>query len=371
MQPVSSLAFNHQALKKYRQVDLSDKIIALALSLNKYISILLKAISNELEENQLTIAEQSIQLFEQQFQRLLIEYNNSSIPEDKKKRLNNLYKRFETIDQYLRSNNLLKKHRNCGNRDHLKERAAHNNINGFCEDGKNDGVVKSRKFVGKINSQEQQQRDENLCKCFKIFIERYNNKQPRIKIPCKKELLEQLNGSKISDQASIIRRWLSRHRNFCNDVLELDFSRLGLKHLPLEFFLYFRNLQELDLYNNELESLPAEIQNLKKLKKLDMSFNKFKYKAIMLIVSQLSGLKYFFVSRNNLKSLPNLNHLSELDTLDISDNQISDFSEQIKDLKKLKLIYVINCNLSEKCKQDLEDNNINAIFSIPLIINRI
>jgi Leucine-rich repeat (LRR) protein len=122
------------------------------------------------------------------------------------------------------------------------------------------------------------------------------------------------------------------------------------------FELY--NLEELELYSNEIELIPADISSLKKLKILDLQYNQ-----IQLIpdeVGLLSGLeklvlmnnsidsinpkicnclnlKQLYVGGKSLKSIPNcLSQMPRLEKLVVQSDSINNFMEDFKKFKNLK-----------------------------------
>jgi len=100
----------------------------------------------------------------------------------------------------------------------------------------------------------------------------------------------------------------------------LDLSRRGLTAIPVEVFERV-GLERLDLYNNQLRSLPPQIAQLKQLKKL-------------------------YLSDNGLTTLPpEIGDLTHLEYLSLIENPLVALPSELNRLKKLKNIYVDNNDL--------------------------
>ena len=181
-------------------------------------------------------------------------------------------------------------------------------------------------------------------------------------------------------------------------VTALDLSSKGIKELIPEFSK-FKNLEYLDLSNNQFSEIPEILFQLPKLKtlilsnnkiievylinnstieRLDLSHNKLNY-------SEVSGtfnkLKFIDLSHNSLIILPNFSRFS-LDTILINNNTLNDYksvanrinpsiahldlsSNSFKKSKGLDL-------LSRKCYSLKLDNNkfLDAFFPMSLVINK-
>lgn len=139
-----------------------------------------------------------------------------------------------------------------------------------------------------------------------------------------------------------------------------------IRIIPKQIYL-LKNLQELYLSFNGIESLPITIGRLKSLKKLNLSFNKIKklpksigdLKSLEELVLQknelqelpesignLDNLKRLFLSENKLKKIPNsIGNLKSLELLDLSENNISEFPDSIGKLSYLKDLYLYRNNI--------------------------
>jgi Leucine-rich repeat (LRR) protein len=93
----------------------------------------------------------------------------------------------------------------------------------------------------------------------------------------------------------------------------LDLSDLNLTNEDLIYIFniekyqgYFANLKGLDLYSNEIESLPGNIfDKFVNLVYLDLSHNKFKSLPGN-ILDKLVNLKLLFLVNTNLKNIPEI-----------------------------------------------------------------
>lgn len=118
---------------------------------------------------------------------------------------------------------------------------------------------------------------------------------------------------------SEIGEWLKdiEHQPLLDTVTSLDLRGTGIALLPLEM-RYLRNMQEIELGNNQIKFLPEWISCFVKLKKLN-------------------------VSNNMLSELPvNLCKCNSLEELYVSNNQIRQIPIGIKNLRSLKILRAVN-----------------------------
>lgn len=103
----------------------------------------------------------------------------------------------------------------------------------------------------------------------------------------------------------------------------LDLSNRGLTSIPSDTFTK-TDLERLDLSGNRLSGAPqAEIRHLKNLKTLDLSDNQLT--GLPAELGQLSKLETLDVSNNKLTGLPlELGNLTRLRLLDVSGNSYSE-----------------------------------------------
>lgn len=112
---------------------------------------------------------------------------------------------------------------------------------------------------------------------------------------------------------------------------KLSLSGQGLTKAP-DYIFNQTNLEELNLSNNSIGgALQSQVGNLKKLKILNLSNNKFT--GVPAEVGQLKNLEILNLSNNQITGLPNeLANLSNLKLLDLTGNEYSEV-----DLAKIKL----------------------------------
>jgi Leucine-rich repeat (LRR) protein len=117
------------------------------------------------------------------------------------------------------------------------------------------------------------------------------------------------------------------------NVDAIDLSSNQLTGLPPEIG-ELGNLQSLGLSGNQLSSLPPEISQLRSLKYLDLSNNQF----INLPpeIGQISNLTGLNLSGNQLTSLPReIGELQNLHSLNLSGNQLTSLPREIGELQNL------------------------------------
>lgn len=118
----------------------------------------------------------------------------------------------------------------------------------------------------------------------------------------------------------------------------LDLSRRHLHRLPLRICA-FSGLVKLYLSNNHLNSLPPELNNLKKLQILALDFNCFV--ELPLVVCSLRQLNILYFGNNQLYKLPKeLAQLSGLKTLWLDNNCLTKFPSIVCKLNELRTLHL-------------------------------
>ncbi|XP_038561209.1 leucine-rich repeat-containing protein 10 [Micropterus salmoides] len=118
----------------------------------------------------------------------------------------------------------------------------------------------------------------------------------------------------------------------------LDLSSRQLRRLPVAACV-FDELVKLYLSDNNLSSLPAELQGLKKLQLLALDFNCFE--ELPEAVCRLPQLSILYLGNNRLYRLPReLTELKELNTLWLETNCFTVFPEVICELSNLKTLHL-------------------------------
>lgn len=118
----------------------------------------------------------------------------------------------------------------------------------------------------------------------------------------------------------------------------LDLSSRQLRRLPIAACV-FDELVKLYLSDNNLSSLPAELQGLKKLQLLALDFNCFE--KLPAAVCRLPQLSILYLGNNRLYSLPReLSDLKELNTLWLETNCFTVFPAVVCELPNLKTLHL-------------------------------
>ena len=142
--------------------------------------------------------------------------------------------------------------------------------------------------------------------------------------------------------------------NYKGDVLSnltsLSLNKAKLSSLPTEFLKRLQRLEKLELNDNNLTRLPAEISNLKKLIHLSVANNKLD--SLPEEIGELTCLKSLDLHCNNISSLPSSIVSLELTNLNLSSNLLgfdSKFSEYSESSRLSGSLLFLNC----------ADNNLN------------
>lgn len=127
----------------------------------------------------------------------------------------------------------------------------------------------------------------------------------------------------------------------CPVISILNLEGIEMFHLPV-IIAEYKNLRELYVYNNNLETIPAEIDNLQNLEILNLgesrgAFNKISHLPESL--SNLQKLRELYISNNNLTQIPEcIFNLRSLEVLDLSYNQIREVPAEIGRLVNLRIL---------------------------------
>jgi Leucine-rich repeat (LRR) protein len=124
------------------------------------------------------------------------------------------------------------------------------------------------------------------------------------------------------------------------EVLELWSNEL--KSLPATF-QNLTQLEYLNLRNNSLTEIPEYFAGFKNLKSLNLQFNKIKQLPAFLF--DLDKLEYLNIATCGLTEIPAaIGKLTNLKTLVISKNKLEKLPDEIKDLKKLEVLAFEGCD---------------------------
>ncbi len=116
-----------------------------------------------------------------------------------------------------------------------------------------------------------------------------------------------------------------------------------------------KNITELDLSDNQIESLPSQVENWKKLQIFKIENNKLK--SLPGEIRHFANLTMLDASGNGMTDLPaEIGQLSKLQTLDLSDNDIDEFPNEILNLKQLKTLDIRNNPVKAEHLKALKEN---------------
>ncbi len=139
----------------------------------------------------------------------------------------------------------------------------------------------------------------------------------------------------------------------------LDMKQLSLSGVP-ELVRNLKNLEEISLKWNRLESLPTWLGDLPRLRHLDVSFNLIS--SFPDELGHCSTLVHLNCRGNRLPEMPaSVTKLVGLELLDISGNPLGSLSPSLAKVKSLKELRADNCDL-----EDLPDE-IGALMNLGIL----
>jgi Leucine-rich repeat (LRR) protein len=126
---------------------------------------------------------------------------------------------------------------------------------------------------------------------------------------------------------------------------DLNLYNVGLTTLP-KGIKRLKSLQTLDLYYNKLTTLPAQLGKLKRLEQLAVAHNNLS--ALPQTLPKLQRLQALYVHHNRISQLPTrLGRLTQLRVLDLGYNWFTVPPTQLTSLKALEDLDMSNNNLQE------------------------
>ncbi len=171
--------------------------------------------------------------------------------------------------------------------------------------------------------------NDELVKLFNELRGRFKNIQPSqmLKFYAREKLIEQLN-SKIIEQCIFISKFIINPQ-----MLDCTTTHC-LTRFPGKVILrnleYFRKVEKFYVSNNKLQSLPAEINELKEVTELNINDNQIQY--IPPQIGQLVSLQWLPVQNNKLQSLPvEIGDLKKLQYLNLENNQLQSLPDTLKE----------------------------------------
>ncbi|MBE8399412.1 LIC_11051 family fibronectin-binding protein [Leptospira borgpetersenii] len=145
----------------------------------------------------------------------------------------------------------------------------------------------------------------------------------------------------------------------------------------LEGIRNFPNLERLLVWQNELETIPVEIVDLKKLIRIDLSKNRISN--LPDLNAELESVKELSLGENRISKLPkSLVQFPNLESLGLAGNQLEELSDLFGNFKKLEGLYLSNNGLVSlpmsiaqlKSLEDLSLKN-NKFAEIPEILKEL
>uniref|UniRef100_A0A646QFH3 LR20 n=1 Tax=Hemiscolopendra marginata TaxID=943146 RepID=A0A646QFH3_9MYRI len=133
-------------------------------------------------------------------------------------------------------------------------------------------------------------------------------------------------------------------------VLTCNLSYNVIQKIPAKFTIKFSNITELNLSNNQLNSLPEELEDLRELQRLDISSNH--YHALPKVVFRLRPLKIFNAAKNYIAEVDveRLTTLPDLQEVNFENNPLCKSTyDQFQHLGRIRV------HLSAFQPEDFED----------------
>ena len=156
-------------------------------------------------------------------------------------------------------------------------------------------------------------------------------------------------------------------KNVEDKFVALRITNMGgiVKNFPSEIEK-LKNLRALDIswWGGKIPSIPKEIFSLTNLELLTMTHNKFN--DLPGEIDQLKNLKELNIKNNEIKSIPKeIGKLKNLETLNLKKNKLETVPDELLKLEKLERLWLNGNNISKeeenKIKQDVS-NNVNVTF---------
>jgi Leucine-rich repeat (LRR) protein len=159
---------------------------------------------------------------------------------------------------------------------------------------------------------------------------------------------------------------LPRNKHELIDLTSLDLVNNYLTILPAELG-HLTNLTSIDLSRNYLRSIPAELGRLSNLTTLNLSNNQLV--SLPPELGSLINLSLLNLANNDLKDLPpEIGRLSNLKMLDISNNNLRHLPTEIDGLTNLTLFYLANNHLKSL---PIEIGNLRSLNKLYLAYNNL
>ncbi len=138
-----------------------------------------------------------------------------------------------------------------------------------------------------------------------------------------------------------VRQYMAEEGLNANDITTIKLKYRDLRAIPHWIFSKTPNVIEINMSDNEIESVPSDIGLLRKLKTLELSDNKIH--DVHRNIRHAQNLRTISLPNNKMKAIPEaFYHLPNLVSLLLSRNQIEEVSPQIANLQNLEYLGLTN-----------------------------
>lgn len=127
-----------------------------------------------------------------------------------------------------------------------------------------------------------------------------------------------------------------------DNILYLNLNNLNLTNDDIKSLIYFKNLNILDIKNNNISSLDT-LASLKNLTMLDADNNNI---SDITVLSNFSKLNSLSLANNQITDISPIKSLSELKFINLSNNKIINYENTFSNLEYLSLLSLDNCDIN-------------------------
>lgn len=146
-------------------------------------------------------------------------------------------------------------------------------------------------------------------------------------------------------------------------------SMAAVSELPVD------TMEELDLYDNRINHISSHVNELVKLKNLDLSFNKIKN---IKNIYKLVNLENLYFVQNKIREIKNLETLQKLKNLELGGNKIEEISDTLNKLPSIEQLWLGKnkiprlqnlSNLVNLRVLSIQSNRLTKIEGLDLLVN--